>query len=92
MERPKIGSVVISLKGNDTGKIMMVIGADSGHLLVSDGKKRKISSPKRKNFRHVKILCQGNELMSVDTELTDGKLRRFLARFREEVDAEKFRI
>ena len=70
----KAGSVVISSAGHDKGRLMLVVGADGGKILVADGKERKLATPKRKNIKHI----QGT-LRSVEIEgLTDKKLRKTL--------------
>ncbi|AER66404.1 LSU ribosomal protein L14E [Thermovirga lienii DSM 17291] len=53
--RLKIGQVVISKQGKDTGKWYVVVGYDerSGFVLVADGKKRTSANPKRKNPKHL---------------------------------------
>ncbi len=70
----KAGSVVISSAGHDKGRLMLVVGADGGRILVADGKERKLCAPKKKNIRHI----QGT-LSSIELEgLTDKRLRRTL--------------
>lgn len=83
MAEISIGSVVVSLRGNDKGRIMMVIGKSGKYLLVCDGKKRKKASPKRKNPCHLRVLLSEDAPQPVNAELTDGELRRYLARFRD---------
>lgn len=83
MAEISIGSVVLSLRGSDKGRIMMVTGKSGKYLLVCDGKKRKTVSPKRKNPCHLRVLLSEDAPWPVNAELTDGELRRYLARFRE---------
>lgn len=73
----KIGSVVISSAGHDQGRFMLVVGADGGFVYVADGKERKLSSPKKKNIRHVRKTLSTIELEG----LTDKKLRQTLKTF-----------
>ncbi len=48
------GSLVISKAGGDSGKIYIVVGFDEkGYALVTDGKRHKLASPKKKNVRHI---------------------------------------
>lgn len=70
------GRVVISSAGHDKGRLMLVVGADGGRLLVADGKERKLAHPKQKNLKHV----QGT-LLTIELEaLTDKRLRQTLNR------------
>lgn len=78
MENIEKGSVVLSLRGNDKGKVMLVVGTDGKHVLVCDGKKRKIEFPKRKNPCHLRVLLSEDVSKAVDAELTDGVLRKYL--------------
>jgi len=51
----KVGQVVISRQGKDAGDWYVVVGYDekAGFVLVANGKKRTIASPKRKNPKHL---------------------------------------
>ena len=70
----KVGSIVISSAGHDQGRAMVVVGADGGFVLLADGKERKLSSPKKKNIKHVRRTLGTIELEG----LTDKKLRQTL--------------
>ena len=48
-----IGQLVRSKKGRDRGSFYLVIGIEKSVLLLSDGRKRGLSHPKRKNMLHV---------------------------------------
>lgn len=71
------GTVVKAAAGRDCDKngYFVVTGTDEkGYVLIADGKSRKLSSPKHKNPKHLKvtnmkIACSG---------LTDKKLRKLL--------------
>ena len=48
------GSVVESTSGGDTGKLYIVIGFEkNGYLILCDGRRHKLTKPKRKNAKHV---------------------------------------
>lgn len=71
-----VGRVVVSSAGHDKGRLMLVVGADGGRVLVADGKERKLAHPKQKNLKHVR-----GTLLSIELEaLTDKKLRQTLGR------------
>ena len=55
-----IGELVISQAGNDSGRIFAVIGVTEEHLILADGRSRRLEKPKLKKVKHVKPL--GNEL------------------------------
>lgn len=70
----RVGRVVISSAGHDSGRRMVVTGADGGFVFVADGKERKLDSPKKKNIKHVQAT---SELIPLEG-LTDKKLRQTL--------------
>ena len=74
------GQIVRSLAGHDKGKLYYVTGGEGEFLLLANGKQRKVSSPKRKKRRHTESVGA----LALDTELTDGRLRRALAIFRKQ--------
>ncbi len=70
------GRVVISSAGHDKGRLMLVVGAVGGRILVADGKERKLEHPKQKNLKHVQGTRRSIELEG----LTDKKLRQTLGK------------
>ena len=84
-----VGAVVVSLKGKDKGRLMTVAGESGEYLLVCDGRKRKLHSPKLKNPRHLGALESKDVRLEVNAELTDGKLRRELSKIAKSLETEK---
>ena len=76
--------LALSAAGHDRGRLYLILGEDGDRLLLADGKLRKLSSPKRKNRRHVMFLPGLWEAVSgkLPQPLTDAALRRFLAEAR----------
>ena len=70
----RVGRVVISSAGHDSGRRMVVTGADGGFVFVADGKERKLDSPKKKNIKHVRATSDTLELEG----MTDKRLRQTL--------------
>lgn len=48
-----VGSVVLSKQGRDKGNYFLVVATGSGVVYLADGGIRKLSSPKKKNVKHV---------------------------------------
>ncbi len=69
-----VGRVVISSAGHDSGRRMVVTGADGGFVFVADGKERRLDSPKKKNIKHVRTTSDSVELEG----MTDKRLRQTL--------------
>ena len=49
----KVSDVVISKKGKYDGEMFFVVEVDGGFALLADGKRRKITNPKKKNILHL---------------------------------------
>ncbi len=58
MTKIKIGSVIVSERGRDKGRIMAVLSVEGNFALVADGRKRKVQSPKRKKLCHLSLLSE----------------------------------
>jgi len=58
IKTPEKGMIVESVQGRDEGSYYVVteVLAD-GFILVADGKKRTLDSPKKKNIKHVRLTC-----------------------------------
>lgn len=68
------GRIVKASAGRDSGKYFAVVGEKDGFILIADGKTRKLSSPKRKNIRHLKFTDKTIGL----NDITDKELRNVL--------------
>ncbi len=55
---PEKGSVVLATAGRDAGGLYVVLERTEKECLLADGKKRRLSHPKRKNLRHVRATAQ----------------------------------
>ena len=87
------GWIVRADAGRDKGGIFCVVGVDQeqNRLLLADGKRRKVSRPKRKKLGHVR--CLTDQLRMYDhpvvhslkqgEPVSDRALRRALAAFKE---------
>ena len=73
------GSVVRAEAGRDGGGYFAVVGFDEKYCFIADGRSRKLSSPKRKNIKHIRITDSMIDL----NDITDKKLRNTLKQFSE---------
>lgn len=72
----EVGSVVISAAGKDRGIYYAVVGAaPDGRVLCSDGRKRRLNNPKRKNARH---LLAAGPVLTPERRAANRALRRAL--------------
>ncbi len=71
------GQVVKSRRGRDVERLYVVLECDGERLLLVDGAKRSIASPKRKNIRHV---APSSTVLPAQEMKTDREIRAALAR------------
>ena len=73
------GRVVLSLAGHDKDSFYLLVRVqEDGFCWVSDGKRRPLSHPKKKNPRHLRA----TRVMMIPEEIaSDRALRRRLAAF-----------
>lgn len=73
------GQVVRSIKGRDKGRIQLVLDLlDESHVLVVDGRRRKLENPKKKKIKH---LQKTNTILTIDKNINDSKIRKMLKAF-----------
>ena len=66
----KRGDVVISRRGSDAGRAYVVLETSGeNYVLVSDGRRHKLSGPKKKNVKHVSPAGASVEIPASDAEL-----------------------
>ncbi len=56
VKMPEKGEAVISLQGRDKDKYYIIVEVQGDRVLVADGVKRKLNSPKIKNVKHLRLL------------------------------------
>ena len=84
-----IGTIVLAEAGRDQDGLFFVVGESEGFLHIADGKRRKLSHPKRKNPQHLRTVLAEDfedpvmEKLKQGTPVSDRELRRALAAFKE---------
>lgn len=84
--------IVLSCKGRDAGKLLLVIDEDAVNLYVANGKERRAERPKRKSRKHV--LLQGTcdektrEKLITNGRLTNNDIRKALATWAGEIGSD----
>lgn len=82
--------IVRSVSGHDRGELFCVMDMDGERLLLADGKRRRVNSPKRKNAKHV--ISAGDwehptlEEIRAGRPVGDGALRKALAQIRDNME------
>lgn len=82
--------VALSLAGRDTGSLYVVSQLiDENHCLVIDGKTKPILKPKKKKFKHIKVIgSAASEFKGVfedKSKTNDAKVRKILKEFEEKI-------
>ena len=73
-----IGSVVRAKAGRDKGGYFVVTGiSENGRVLICDGKRRKVASPKNKNINHLEATSAVAQDFSTNREIRNY-LRTFM--------------
>lgn len=69
------GMIVFSKAGHDANSFYVLVKVEGAFGYIADGRRRKLSDPKRKNLLHLKPT---NSLVDVTALDTDKKIRRVL--------------
>ena len=67
------GEFVYATSGRDAGKCFIVISCEDNYLYLCDGKSRKVSNPKKKKIKHVRLTGDKDDFIVNKLE-TVGKL------------------
>ena len=70
------GQIAASKAGHDSGRFFIVTEVSDGYVFLSDGKERKLKSPKKKNLKHI---AKTNTVLEIPA--TDKQLRKLLGKF-----------
>lgn len=73
MQKMERGQVVLSTAGRDAGHLFIILSSEEGFALIADGKIRRLESPKRKRFRHLK---PAGLVLDITALTTNRQLRR----------------
>ena len=86
----ELGRLVVSRQGRDAGRPMLIVKViDEDYVFVADGDLRKLSNPKKKKLKHLKLISfAGMECVEkiADGVCNDSYIRRVLSAFRGETE------
>lgn len=85
-----IGSYVWSKAGRDKGKLFIIIDIfDDQHVIVADGKTRRVRDPKKKKLKHLNITNKAAEdiqrIISMKRKLLDTDLQKAIEEYKEDL-------
>jgi len=72
------GAVVQAIAGREKGEIFIIYDEIEDYAYLINGTTRNISNPKKKNKKHLHLLCK-SELTQIEmSELNDAQVKKFL--------------
>ena len=76
-------NIVKSTAGRDEGDLFFVLDTQEEFLLLADGKRRRVESPKRKKRKHVSCVDESHSVVAEkirsSEKITNSELRKALA-------------
>ena len=76
-------NIVKSTAGRDEGDLFFVLDTQEEFLLLADGKRRRVESPKRKKRKHVSFAGESHSVVAEkirsSEKITNSELRKALA-------------
>lgn len=76
-------NIVKSIAGRDAGNLFFVLDTQGDFLLLADGKRRKVETPKRKRSKHVAFVAESDasvaQKIRSSEKITNSELRKAIA-------------
>ena len=78
--RFKRGDVVVSFRGHDRNKFLVVTESFGDSVIVADGRTRPLEKAKMKHVRHVRFVAHSREIAEAieNGTLSDAEIRRVI--------------
>ena len=73
-----IGDVVLATAGREKGEIFLVLNIEENNLYLINGKTRTFNQPKKKNIKHLHLLCKSENTQLDMSKLADAQVMNFL--------------
>lgn len=75
------GAIVRAIAGRESGEVFLILNVDGDYAYITNGKSRPISNPKKKNLKHLYLLCKSESVELDKTNLTDDKISNYLENY-----------
>ena len=72
------GAVVMAIAGREKGKIFLILSADADYAYIVNGQTRTIENPKKKNKKHLHLLCKSENTQVNILEMDNAQVKKFL--------------
>ncbi len=85
------GRLAVSKAGHDAGSIYVILTEDESFVYLADGRLKPVSSPKKKNKRHIQIIKKEPEIgffaLVSAGKAQDADIRRVLRKWSQSKDS-----
>ena len=73
-----VGAVVSATAGREKGELFLIVNENGEYAYLINGKSRTIENPKKKNKKHLHLLCK-SEVVGLDmNSLSNAQVKNFL--------------
>ena len=80
-----IANLVQATAGREQGKYFFILETEGEYLLLADGKRRRVETPKRKRRKHVELVEEGSgpvaDKIRSSEKITNSELRKAIAAY-----------
>jgi ribosomal protein L14E/L6E/L27E len=76
-----VGAVVSATAGRERGEIFIIIKDSGEYAYLINGKSRTIENPKKKNKKHLHLLCKSEKAGLDLDQLTNAQVKNFLSNY-----------
>jgi len=87
------GEFVYASRGRDAGECFIVISCEENFLYLINGKSRKVSSPKKKNIKHICFTGHKDDFviqkLADKAELTNKEVRNSITRYKQKAEGQE---
>ena len=81
IEYLNVGAIVESISGREKGEIFLIISAEDDFVYLVNGINRTIENPKKKNKKHLHLLCKSEVAGLEMSQLTNAHVKNFLSNY-----------
>ena len=73
-----VGAVVLAIAGREKGEIFLIAKDEGEYAYLINGTSRPIENPKKKNKKHLHLLCKSEITQLNLSELENAQVKNFL--------------
>ena len=76
-----VGAVVLAIAGREKGEIFLIAKDEGDYAYLINGTSRPIENPKKKNKKHLQLLCKSETAALNMSELSNAQVKNFLSNY-----------